>query len=374
MTNSIEPPGSPAGRQLAWLLDQIKGAKSPTQQELGDRLNELLLESRGPEHFAEAFSKLNEILGEATIVSVDEKGPFELIAEIAGKSGDRFLIPISVEATEPHRISAMTVAPRMGTHIRNIVIACPEGTWNEDLNRWEGAFRDLALFYCELLGMKIIREDWLKIGKAPDTYPQLAFGDGPTENYKPPRWGDPERPQQLHLEIPVNDLDAAEDFALGLGATKLEEKTGYRTYADPIGHPFCFYLDERESSEDGRPLSGRIGRIVFDCFSPRVLADCWGELLQMPIRVEDDAKRVVIAREDGSLPMLGFQHAVFPAPRWPDPEYPQQIHLDLHFDDGKAGQELAERLGAIRMPPMGGSCPVYADPAAHPFCLCSHGQ
>jgi hypothetical protein len=72
--------------------------------------------------------------------------------------------------------------------------------------------------------------------------------------------------------------------------------------------------------------------------------------------------------------MLGFQHAQVTAPRWPDPEYPQQLHLDLHFDDSAAAQELALRLGAIRLPPQGGSCPVFADPAAHPFCLCAPGQ
>ena len=72
--------------------------------------------------------------------------------------------------------------------------------------------------------------------------------------------------------------------------------------------------------------------------------------------------------------MLAFQETQLKAPRWPDPSYPQQLHLDLHVDDGKAAQELALWLGAIRPPDMGGSCPVYADPAAHPFCLCSVGQ
>jgi len=48
--------------------------------------------------------------------------------------------------------------------------------------------------------------------------------------------------------------------------------------------------------------------------------------------------------------------------------------MDIYFEDGKAGQQLAESLGAIRLPEMGGSCPVYADPAAHPFCLCQPGQ
>jgi hypothetical protein len=73
--------------------------------------------------------------------------------------------------------------------------------------------------------------------------------------------------------------------------------------------------------------------------------------------------------------MIAFQHApTYKASRWPDPAYPQQLHLDLHVQDGAAAHERAERLGAIRLPEMGGSCPVYADPAAHPFCLCSPDQ
>jgi hypothetical protein len=95
----------------------------------------------------------------------------------------------------------------------------------------------------------------------------------------------------------------------------------------------------------------------------------------MRTRLEDSAERVVIARDDGSLPMLAFQHApLYTAPRWPDPAYPQQVHLDLHVDEGEAAQDLALRLGAIRLPKMGGSCPVFADPAGHPFCLCTPGQ
>ena len=68
--------------------------------------------------------------------------------------------------------------------------------------------------------------------------------------------------------------------------------------------------------------------------------------------------------------MLGFQHTVpYVAPRWPDPDYPQQMHFDLEFDDREAAERLAVRLGAVRLPGQGGSCPVYADPAGHPFCL-----
>jgi hypothetical protein len=86
---------------------------------------------------------------------------------------------------------------------------------------------------------------------------------------------------------------------------------------------------------------------------------------------------VVVARRDDTdpMPMLGFEHVRdYRPPRWPDSRYPQQVHLDVDVDDGEAGQAFVERLGAVPLQAMGGSCPVYADPAAHPFCLCGPGQ
>jgi hypothetical protein len=260
----------------------------------------------------------------------------------------------------------------MDTPIRNIVFSCPEGTWSND--RWEGPPRTLASFYAELLGMQIVREDWLVIAKDQDSSPRLAFDEGPSD-YRPPRWPDPEYPQQLHLDITVDDLPAAEALVLGLGASLLQDKGAYRSYADPVGHPFCLYRNASAAEgQTGGPAPGRLARVVFDCFSPRTLAGFYGDLLGMRNREQDMPERVVIAG-DGAGPMLAFQHApALKAPRWPDPLYPQQIHLDLDVEDGKAAQELAERLGAIRLPEMGGSCPVFADPAAHPFCLCGLDQ
>lgn len=263
----------------------------------------------------------------------------------------------------------------MQGEISNIVIACPEGRWNERAGRVEGPPRELARFYAELLGLKIVREDWLKVGGDRADPLHLAFGDGPTDEYRPPVWGDPERPAQARMEIPVRDLAEAGRLALGLGATAVGDGDDSGTFLDPAGHPFCLYVEaDVGAPTQDRPLSGRIGRVVFDCLSPRSLARFWSELLEMPVLVEDTPHRVVVARQDGRQPMLGFRHAVGPAPRWPDPRYPQQLHLDVYFDDGRAAQDLAERLGAIRLPAMGGSCPVYADPAGHPFCLCTPGQ
>src|SRR5262245_34630411 len=217
----------------------------------------------------------------------------------------------------------------MDAEISNIVIACPEGRWNERTGQIEGPPRELARFYAELLGLKIVRQDWLKVGRDREDPLHLAFGDGPTDEYRPHRWGDTERPAQAQLKIPVRDLPAAERLALELGATAVADGDGRRTYLDPVGHPFRLYLDAGVGdATQERPLSGRIGRVVFDCFSPRSLARFWSELLDMPVLVEDAPHRVVIARRDGRPPMLGFQHAVVPAPRWPDPRYPQQLHLD----------------------------------------------
>ena len=65
------------------------------------------------------------------------------------------------------------------------------------------------------------------------------------EGYAPPRWPGQEVPQQMHLDVIVDDLDAAEAAVLDLGATKHEHQPGtsFRVFLDPAGHPFCLCLD-----------------------------------------------------------------------------------------------------------------------------------
>jgi hypothetical protein len=49
-------------------------------------------------------------------------------------------------------------------------------------------------------------------------------------------------PQQFHLDLGVEDLDAAEKLALGLGAVRPDHQPGgdrWRVLLDPAGHPFC---------------------------------------------------------------------------------------------------------------------------------------
>jgi Glyoxalase-like domain len=60
-------------------------------------------------------------------------------------------------------------------------------------------------------------------------------------DYRPPSWPDGE-PKQFHLDLSVDDMDAAEAAALQLGATKADhqpEPDRWRVLLDPAGHPFC---------------------------------------------------------------------------------------------------------------------------------------
>jgi catechol 2,3-dioxygenase-like lactoylglutathione lyase family enzyme len=99
----------------------------------------------------------------------------------------------------------------------------------------------LAQFYQELLGLSRIRTDpdWITIG---DGRTQIAFQPAP--DLREPRWPDPERPQQFHFDVKVDDVKVAEAQVLKLGATRLTgEGDDFKVFADPAGHPFCLVFD-----------------------------------------------------------------------------------------------------------------------------------
>ncbi len=95
----------------------------------------------------------------------------------------------------------------------------------------------LARFYAELLELEVGYdgpEGALVTGGATSVMVQQISG------YRAPRWPDPAEPQQAHLDILVDDLDAGEARALAIGATRLNgEGPTFRVFADPAGHPFC---------------------------------------------------------------------------------------------------------------------------------------
>ena len=223
--------------------------------------------------------------------------------------------------------------------IRNIVIGCPSGAWRND--RVEGEPRELGEFYAGLLGWRIIRDDWIKVGTGLEDFPHLAFGDG---------WTDRGLPVQGHVDVRVPAVEPAVERALAAGASVIAEHgDAHVVLADPFGHPVCV--------RDGSGAAA-IDRIVFDCPV--------GEAAEMA------AFYVGLL---GSLDGLGFQEVGgFVPTTWPDPSVPEQIHLDLHFADREAAVARAESLGARRLPRpsgRGGGVATFADPAGHPVCVCT---
>lgn len=119
-------------------------------------------------------------------------------------------------------------------------------------------------------------------------------------------------------------------------------------------------------------MDAHIRNIVFECPDASALAEFYAGLLGWRIIRRD---WLVVAKDEHSSPRLAFDEVPdYQRPTWPDPARPQQLHLDIGVDDGDAAAERALRLGATRLPDMGGSCPVFADPAGHPFCLCTPHQ
>ncbi|KOX08798.1 VOC family protein [Nocardiopsis sp. NRRL B-16309] len=113
--------------------------------------------------------------------------------------------------------------------LRTVAIDCPDP-------------EALAGFYAELLGLPVIErvDDWVVL--AGDDLPRIAFQRAP--DHRPPAWPDPERPQQMHFDVWVDDIATAEARVLELGATRLARVEDdpddlFRIYADPAGHPFC---------------------------------------------------------------------------------------------------------------------------------------
>ncbi|WP_433451771.1 VOC family protein [Streptomyces sp. CA-142005] len=100
--------------------------------------------------------------------------------------------------------------------------------------------KELAGFYSELLGMSVLfsNDDFVFLGKEGST----GLGFNRLADYRRPTWPDPAQEKQAHIELGVDDLDAAEKRLLELGAEKPEFQPGgerWRVLLDPAGHPFC---------------------------------------------------------------------------------------------------------------------------------------
>ncbi|WP_433305917.1 VOC family protein [Actinoplanes sp. CA-030573] len=219
--------------------------------------------------------------------------------------------------------------------------------------------KGLAAFYAALGG-------WRE-GRAEDDFIAMDAGDGwriafqLSPEHVAPRWPDPAHPQQAHLDLRVPDLAAGTARAVELGARLLRENERWHTLADPAGHPFdlCLYPERPEPSVMG---------VMLDCPDAAALSGFYADLLGKPVTYAGEG--VAMIGEDGAQPVLFQQIADYRAPRWPDPAYPQQFHLDVTVEDVDAAEAEVLKRGATSLGASGDNWRVYADPAGKPFCLC----
>ena len=105
----------------------------------------------------------------------------------------------------------------------------------------------LAAFYSKLLDWPVVhQEPGTAILKPPQDSVFMVFQA--TEDYTPPVWppAPGEQRTMMHLDIQVDDLDAAVADAVGLGARVADSQPNdnVRVLLDPAGHPFCLCRDD----------------------------------------------------------------------------------------------------------------------------------
>jgi catechol 2,3-dioxygenase-like lactoylglutathione lyase family enzyme len=99
-----------------------------------------------------------------------------------------------------------------------------------------------SAFWAGLLGGTVVADhDWHSV--LVDGEWRLGIQLAP--NHVPPEWPDGMQQQQMHLDLHVDDLQAAHEKAISLGARLLKPADDpdaaevFQVYADPAGHPFC---------------------------------------------------------------------------------------------------------------------------------------
>ena len=107
--------------------------------------------------------------------------------------------------------------------------------------------RGLADFYQRLLGWPIhdASDTWVTVAPDSPSGFNLAFQLEPL--HVAPIWPAQEGAQQMqcHLDIGVDDVASATQFAIECGAqlAQRQPQSNVRVLLDPAGHPFCLYLD-----------------------------------------------------------------------------------------------------------------------------------
>lgn len=98
-----------------------------------------------------------------------------------------------------------------------------------------------STFWAGMFGGHVFRDD--SFHSVIDASGKWPVGVQLAPDHVPPDWPDG-APQQVHLDLHVEDPRAAHEAAIRLGARLLQgcdfdSEKGHQVYADPAGHPFC---------------------------------------------------------------------------------------------------------------------------------------
>lgn len=105
--------------------------------------------------------------------------------------------------------------------------------------------QELGAFYRRLLGWTADTDEpgWMVLS-APGGGATLAFQD--EADHMRPVWpaGPGDQQMMMHLDIEVDDLEAAGAHAVSAGAllADYQPQQHVRVYLDPAGHPFCLWV------------------------------------------------------------------------------------------------------------------------------------
>lgn len=117
-----------------------------------------------------------------------------------------------------------------------------------------------SAFWAGMLGGRVLGDDqWHCVFDADDRW---VIGVQHAPGHVPPTWPDGS-PQQVHLDLHVDDIARAHAEAVALGARLLRgaddlgAAEGHQVYADPAGHPFCLGWGHPDDEAVRRMLRAR---------------------------------------------------------------------------------------------------------------------
>ncbi|WP_405165976.1 VOC family protein [Nocardia sp. NBC_01499] len=98
---------------------------------------------------------------------------------------------------------------------------------------------ELAVFWAALLGGEIVyrADDLAVVHTERGSLCAVLVPD-----YQPPTWPAGDTPNNIHLDLKVDNLDDAQAEAVRVGARVAEvqpDPDAWRVLLDPAGHPFC---------------------------------------------------------------------------------------------------------------------------------------